>query len=152
MGASLKSSTAKALLTKIWAPMLILGLPAGLISAGTTLGRILAIPFIILVIFLASAAVVNCRNSKIRYRRFLKWKTLSSDEIVSVRTVWEPFLGSIRSTKFVAPWGRIYFILDDNFAANPFGKGDYPLVACIGSGSSAGTSEISQTSGRPHSR
>lgn len=89
---------------------------------------VFALPFVLVAIFHLSLAVVQLRGKTLRYRRFLKWRTIDQDEIVAAGAVWPPFIGYMRLNDFLLPWGRLYFVLDCNMNPNPFKPGDYALL------------------------
>lgn len=83
-------------------------------------------------LFHLSLAVVQLRDGNLRYRRFLKWSNLHREEVLSSGVVWPPFIGYIRLTHFLFPWGKLYFILDQNVSSNPFYRGDYAVLRYLG--------------------
>jgi hypothetical protein len=90
-----------------------------------------ASPFIIAALFGASIAILEVRDGVLRYRRFFTWTTIRDDEMVAAGVIWPPFIGYLRLNRFIFPWGRVYFVLDENLNANPFRRGDYPLLRYV---------------------
>lgn len=89
------------------------------------------VPFVLVALFLHSLAVVQIKNWILRYRRFVKWTTITRSEVISCGLVWPPFVGYIRLNHFVLPCGRIYFVLDYNPYENPFRRPDFDLLRFI---------------------
>ena len=48
--------------------------------------------------------------------------------------VWQSIIGYVRLNHFVAPWGRIYFVLDRSGSLNPFRRPDFQLLQFLRSG------------------
>jgi hypothetical protein len=129
MRTQLRSTLTNTFLAKIWVPILCIAFAVGL-SRGEIFTRnfFLACPFLILALFGLSVAVLEVHGSELRYRRLLKWRPIHASQIVSARVEAPPVIGSIRLTKFLFPWGRLYFALDANKRSNPLSEGIYPLV------------------------
>jgi len=81
--------------------------------------------------FQFSLAVVRLHNGVLQYRRFAKCRAIPRREVVSCGLTWPPFIGYIRLSHFVAPWGRLYFVLDRNLESNPFRRADFALLRYI---------------------
>lgn len=87
-----------------------------------------AAPLIVAALFGASIATLEVRNGLIRFRRFLRWTAITDEDIESAGVVWPPLFGYLSLNRYVFPWGRIYFALDENLNSNPFRRGEYPLL------------------------
>jgi hypothetical protein len=70
-------------------------------------------------------AEIEVRSGNLRYRRLFRWRPLSKGEIVDVRVDLPHFVGSLRLHRFVFPWGRLYFVLDQSLS--PF-RTETPLL------------------------
>ena len=119
------------ILAKYCLPILCMVWGAALIDfhdGGIAWQSLMSIPFFLLAFFGASLAVMQVHDGKVRYRRLFKWNTIPSEEILDARVEASPLAGSLRLRRFVAPWGRLYFILDSKSTLNPFGTGEYPML------------------------
>jgi len=80
----------------------------------------------LLSMFRASLAVIEISDGTIRYRRLFNWRELPWEEIercgVSRTGVG---IGYISLTRFLWPWGKLYFILGEG------GRGREPLLTFI---------------------
>ena len=132
MKSTLRSASGTVLVAKGWATILF-GVAAVLLSSGKfprTL--ILAAPFALFACFSASLAIVEVnRDGRFRYKRYLRWKPIQKDKIRDARLEWPPFIASIRFEHYVFPWGRLYFVLDENKELNPFREGRFVLLQYI---------------------
>lgn len=125
----LRSQPTNIFLAKFWGPLICIGATLGIFGEDFFSWRFLfASPFIIAALFGASIAILEVRNGVLRYRRFFKWTTIRDDEIVAAGVVWHPFIGHLCLNRFIFPWGRVYFALDENLDVNPFRRGDYLLL------------------------
>ena len=123
---TLRSHPTNILLARLLLPLILL-VPT--IGFGVGTWRFLfALPLIIAALFGMSIATLEAHDGVLRYRRFLKWTTIRDDEIVATGVLWHPFIGYLRLTRPVFPWGRLYFALDENLDSNPFRRGDYALL------------------------
>jgi hypothetical protein len=95
---------------------------------------LLACPLLIAALFGISVGTIEVNGSVVRYRRFLRWTTVRHDEIVSAGALLAPLVGYLRLNRFVFPWSRVYFALDENLNANPFGRGEFALLNSIKKG------------------
>ena len=67
----------------------------------------LAVPFVVLAIFLASVAQVDLQGDHLRYRRLVRWRIIPYSEI---RDCYEMApLGVLKTTSYLGLWGRLYF-------------------------------------------
>jgi hypothetical protein len=85
--------------------------------------------FVLAGVFCLTATEVRACEQVLEYRRFLVWKPVQYAEIRECKKSWLPWFGYMRLTRFVPPWGRIYFVIvRPLFAGNPKG-----LVSLINS-------------------
>jgi hypothetical protein len=126
---TLHSRLENTLVTKIFGPLFFLVM-AFVLVAGDFPGRrlLLATPLLATALFGATLAILEVRGGVLRYKRLFRWTTIREHEIKEARPEWPPFIGSIRFNRLLFPWGRLYFVLDANLNANPFGKGDFALL------------------------
>ena len=124
----MKSDIGSAFIVKGWAALLILT-PAILMLKDAA-GRLDAVTFLFFLaaFFFASLAIVEVHDGKLRYRRFLRWIEVPREQVVSGGTVWPPLVGYIRLNSYALPWGRIYFVLDENINPKPFHRGEYAIL------------------------
>lgn len=129
---ALQSRFANVLNIKLLMPVIFL-IPALSILAEDygTWRLVFTFPLIVVSMFGVSIATVKVQGGVLRYRRFFTWTAIHDDEIKDAGTVWPPFIGYLRLNRSVLPWGRIYFALDAKSDANPFHRGDYPLISYI---------------------
>lgn len=90
---------------------------------------IFLVPLVLGLLFHASLAVLQIPDGNIRYRRLLSWRRVPYDEIVDCGVSWGIGIGYIRLKHFLFPWGKLYFILDQN--EKLFGRGAHPLLRYI---------------------
>lgn len=132
MGGGFRSRQSTVFLTKIWGPLILLGACFVVFGRDLLSWRfLLAVPLILAACFAESLAVVRLKDGILSYRRIIKWTKIAENEIVTARTEWPPFIGSLSLTKYVFPWGKLYFVLDGNSEPNPLRPGKYPLVDYI---------------------
>jgi hypothetical protein len=118
-----RTTAEMALLAKYWAALLLL------VSAVVIGGRNLfvhpaRIPFVATLViaglFCLTAAEVRAEAKILRYRRFLVWKQIPYDEICECRSSLLPGFGYIGLAYFLAPFGRLYFVIArPAFTGNP---------------------------------
>jgi hypothetical protein len=60
-----------------------------------------AIPWVVLLFFHITLAEVRCEHNILSYRRLGSWRTIDRREVVSSGLVWPPFIGYVRSSRFV---------------------------------------------------
>lgn len=130
MQSHLKSSLANLIIAKFGFPIIVAPVPLLLIfSANITRWGALVMSVVLLAAaFMASLAILEISSGALRYKRFFRWKGIEEGDIVRSGCLWPPFIGYIKLTRFVFPWGRIYFALDGNLQSNPFRRGQYPLL------------------------
>jgi hypothetical protein len=92
---------------------------------------VLSLPFLIAAFFGISLARLDLRGSDLYYARLFKWKKIPDDEIIGGKVEWPPVIGSVRLKRFMFPWGRLYFVLDQNLKMNPLHRGDYALLSFL---------------------
>lgn len=86
-------------------------------------GRLaIIIPFLLMSLFHFSLALVRVRNGALHYRRYLKWIAVQKSEIAKSGIFFA--FGYFRFHRFVFPWGRIYFIPDQESGARSSIRGD----------------------------
>jgi hypothetical protein len=80
------------------------------------------IPLMLLGIFCMTSAEVRAGENALKYRRFLSWKQISFEQIVTCENSWNPWFGYLKLDRFVLPWGRLYFVkLRPAFSGDPKG-------------------------------
>ena len=125
----LRTKGSTLLLVKFWFPLILLAGVFGVPGWNLNIGRLVFdLPLLIAALFGLSTAAIEVRADVIRYRRFVKWKTIRHQDIVAAGARWAPFFGYVQLNRFVFPWGRIYFALDENLNSNPFSRGDFALL------------------------
>ena len=73
------------------------------------------IPLFVMSLFHLSLAEVEVSSEGIRYRRLSGCGAVSFDEVVNCGVSKVRMeVGYIRLKRFVSPWGKLYFILDDS--------------------------------------
>jgi hypothetical protein len=50
---------------------------------------------------------------------------------LSAGLAWHPIIGYVRLSRFMLPWGRLYFVLDQNLRNNPLRRGEYGLLRIL---------------------
>jgi hypothetical protein len=71
-------------------------------------------------LFCLTAAEVRGHERYAEYRRFLSWKQVRYDEMRDCRDSWLPGVAFMRLSRFVAPWGKLYFVtVRPAFSGNP---------------------------------
>jgi hypothetical protein len=111
---NLRSDRGYTLVLKFYAALLWL---AGAIFIGNKAligGVLISLLTFLAAAFHASLAVVQLRKGTLCYRRLLKWTAIHPGEVVSSGVVWRPWIGYVRLSHFVFPWGRLYFVLDNS--------------------------------------
>jgi len=128
----IKSSFGSIVIAKFWLSLICFLAAAGFFASNLTQwGLLVPITLFLMGSFSSSLAIIQCLDKNLRYKRFLKWKPIALDEVVSSGALWPPFIGYIRFKQFVFPWGRLYFVLDTNTQANPFRRGEYPILRLL---------------------
>jgi hypothetical protein len=108
---------------KYWAAFILF--VSGAVMGGTDLfvypARIpLVLGLLLGGVFSLTAVEVRAGDDALRYRRFLTWRTIPYAEILDCKLCIWPVYGSLRVTRFVPPWGRIYFVAARSaFAGRP---------------------------------
>jgi hypothetical protein len=103
-----------------------------------------ALPFVALVAFHLSLAVITVQAGAVRYRRLFRWTHLDLAEVVSTGKMWPLLIGYIELNRFVPPWGKLYFVLDEPVRPKLFGRQESAIVNFLNSeptGASAQASE-----------
>ena len=116
---------------KYYAPLILFGGTFVFWSVGFRWAQLLIlIPLFLGICFCASLAVLEIPDGTVRYRRFLRWTRVPYEEIVESGTSWAVFsIGYLRLKRFVFPWGKLYFVLDQN--EKLVWRGAYPLLRYI---------------------
>jgi len=84
------------------------------------------VPLVLLGIFCMTSAEVRAGENALQYRRFLSWKEIPFEQIMTCENSWNPWFGYLSLDRFVLPWGRIYFVkLRPAFTGNPKGLIDF---------------------------
>jgi hypothetical protein len=124
----LRGHSSSVFVSKYYAPILLLVSTYIFWSDGFRWGQLVFyIPIFTAMLFLSTLAVLEIPDGRIRYRRLFGWTRIPYDEIVDCGVVW--VFGYLRLKRFVFPWGRLYFVLDQN--QKLFGRGDYLLLRYI---------------------
>jgi hypothetical protein len=127
----LRSHPSNVWVLKYYAPVILFGGTFIFWSVGFRWAQLIVlIPLILGIFFCASLAVLQIPDGRIRYRRLLRWRKLSYDEIVECGTSWVmPGIGYVRLKRYLFPWGKLYFVLDEN--ERIFEHGTHPLLRYI---------------------
>ena len=120
---SLRSSRAEIIGLKFFAPFILLVIPFSFVTKWLREeflpGQLLLVgPMTLAALFFLSIAVIEVRDGTFYYRRFLKWTPVDRDEILTSGMFW--LTGYIRLKRYVFPWGRISFVLDENVNSSIF--------------------------------
>jgi hypothetical protein len=70
-------------------------------------------PVMMWAVFLATTAEVEVSDRGVRYRRFLRWRTIPFAEIRGIRNSWHPGFAEIVLNKPVRRWAKLHFISPD---------------------------------------
>lgn len=76
-----------------------------------------------LIVFYLSAAQIRVMNEKVIYRRFFAWKELPF-EVIDARWSLFPGMGYIKFGHFLPPWGKLYYIVEEEGRFDLFGRTD----------------------------
>jgi len=128
----LRSHPSSVSVLKYYAPLLFFGGTFISWSVGFRWAHLIfLVPLFLGIFFYASLAVLEIPDGTIRYRRLLAWKKVDYDEIVESGVSWlVAGIGYLHLKRFVFPWGKLYFVLDQN--EKLFGRGEqYPLLRYI---------------------
>ena len=125
----LRSHPSSVFVQKYYAPLILFGGTFVFWSAGFRWGQLIfLIPLFVGILFFASLAVLEIPDGRVRYRRLFRWRRVPYDEIVGCGVVW--VFGYLQLKRFIFPWGKLYFVLDQN--EKLFGRGEhYPLLRYI---------------------
>lgn len=88
-----------------------------------------AAPLLLAALLGASVASVKVQDGAVYYRRFLRWIPIAVDELVNANSELPRLIGSLRITRYIFPWGRLYFVLD--VAPVLFGEPRTPLLTYL---------------------
>ena len=127
----LRSHSSNVFVLKYYAPLILFGGTFVFWSVGFRWAQlVILVPLFVGVFFYASLAVLEIPDVTVRYRRLLRWTRVPYEEIVESGTSWAIFgIGYLRLKHSVFPWGKLYFVLDQN--EKLFGRGAYPLLRHI---------------------
>jgi len=126
----LRSHPSNVFVLKYYAPLILFGSTFVFWSGGFRWAQlILLVPLIFGIFFYASLAVLEIPDGMVRYRRLFRWRRVTYEEIVEPGTSWHFGIAYLRLKRFVFPWGKLYFVLDQN--EKLFGRGAYPLLRYI---------------------
>jgi hypothetical protein len=118
--------------TKYYVPLILIAFSIGMFSGEFVTRRLLVIcPIILAAVFFLSLAIIEVNSGVLRYRRFLKWIPIDESEVRGSGVSWPGVIGYIRLSRYVVPWRRLYFVLDDGPGRNPFARGDSFLLAYL---------------------
>lgn len=144
----LRSDRTKLFLFKFWFPFLSLCGILGVFSDNWRAVWIVS-PLIVLAVFLLSLAEVQAQPEFLRYRRLLKWRTITYEEILSCGLVRHTFFGFVKLKRFRFPWGKLYFVLDGSLYEDPLARSKSELLRYAeGKANRSGESQ-SRVSGEP---
>lgn len=108
----IQSDRISVLFYKGWCPFICTGAAVTILGGEFFTRRLLlAFPFIAAALFGASLASIRVQDGAVSYRRLLRWKRIPWDRIRSAQVQFSP-VGSLRLTRFLLPWGRLYFVLE----------------------------------------
>src|SRR5262249_1121249 len=125
-----RSHPSNVFVLKYYAPAILLGCTYVFWSVGFRWAQlVILVPLILGAVFHASLAILEIRDGTIRYRRLFRWLRVSYDEIVNCGVSWGIGVGYIRLKEFLFPWGKLYFVLDQN--EKLLGRGAHPLLRYI---------------------
>ena len=127
----LRSHRSSVFVLKYYAPLIFFGGTFVFWSVGFHWRQLIVlVPLLLGIFFYASLAVLEIPDGTIRYRRLFAWKKVDYDEIIESGVSWVVAgIGYLRLKRFVFPWGKLYFVLDQN--EKLFGRGAYPLLRYI---------------------
>lgn len=126
----LRSHPSSVFVLKYYAPIILFGGTFVFWSGGFRWAQLIfLIPLLAGVLFHGSLAVLQVPDGRIRYRRMFSWRRLPYDEIVDSGVAWGIGIGYLRLNHFLFPWGKLYFVLDQN--EKLFGRGEYQLLRYI---------------------
>lgn len=99
---------------KFWLPLLATGALA-MIFRHSSIGQVLwVVPMAGLITLYVTAAQIRPERGLIRYRRFVSWKQVQGKQVESMGYSLFPGLGQIRLDHFVPPWGRLYYVIEQD--------------------------------------
>lgn len=127
----LRSHPSSVFVLKYYAPVILFGGTLVFWSGGFRWAQLIVlVPLILGMFFYASLAVLQIPDGTIRYRRLFHWRKLPYDEVVECDFSRAIFgIGYLRLKRFRFPWGKLYFVLDQN--ERLFGRGTHPLLRYI---------------------
>jgi hypothetical protein len=125
----LRSYPSSVFVLKYYAPVILFGGVFVFWSVGFRWAQLIVpFPLVLGILFYASLAVLQIPDGTIRYRRLLRWRSLPYDEIAGCGISWGG-VGYLRLNRFLFPWGKLYFVLDQNDKL--FKRGTHPLLRYI---------------------
>ena len=127
----LRSHPSSVFVLNYYAPIILFGGTLVFWSVGFRWAQLIVlVPLILGMLFYTSLAVLQIPDGTIRYRRLHRWRKLTYDEVVECGISWGiSGIGYVRLKRFLFPWGKLYFVLDQN--EKLFGRGIHPLLRYI---------------------
>lgn len=109
----LRSHKRRAAEMKYYVPMLLIAFSIGMLYDGFSTRRLLVIcPALVAAFFFLSLANLDAADGVLRYRRFLKWVAIEPSEVRGSGVAWPGMVGYVRLHRYVVPWKKLYFVLD----------------------------------------
>lgn len=99
---------------KFWLPLLATGALIMIFRHSSIWQVLWVIPMAWLIIFYITAVQIRTERGLIRYRRFVSWKQVQGEQVESVGYSLFPGLGQIRLDHFLPPWGRLYYVMEQD--------------------------------------
>ena len=125
----LHSQKTNAFVLKVFGPIILFGIGMGVFHKNLFSWRfIFIIPFLIAGLFFLTLAVVRVRNKSFQFRRLFNWENIDLCYVRECGILWPGLIGYIRLSYSVLPWGKLYFVLDENSDPNPLRKGHHQLL------------------------
>jgi hypothetical protein len=125
----LKSQTQITWITKFYGPFILIIFCVVMLSGKFVSRRLLVVcPITLVAVFFLSLASLEVKGGVLRYRRFWQWMTIDEKTVVASSELWAGVIGYIRISRYIPPWKRVYFVLDERPGLNPFARRDSPLL------------------------
>lgn len=80
---------------------------------------VVVVPLALWGLFCLTAIEVRACEQVLKCRRFLFWRNIPYEEIVQCKDSWNPWFGYLKLTRFVPPWGKVYFVTLRSASGNP---------------------------------
>jgi hypothetical protein len=111
---TLRSHKGMAINMKYYVPTILAAFAVAMLYGGFTSRRLLVIcPALVAALFFLSLANLEVADGVLRYRRFLRWVPIEASEVRGSGVAWPGVIGYIRLHRYVVPWGKLYFVLDE---------------------------------------